>query len=118
MPLPQVVLISGADNKDCARLITTAMNALCFRWFGSQRLKFLATPQVLHGWDAGLFFESVSCSHLYFHPGDPEPLTESDVVGLASVSITEGLSGPLANDTPFTPYTDTTLRRLAEANNL
>ena len=85
---------------------------------GSHRLKFLATPHLPHGWDAGLFFEerdkTLLCSDLFFHPGDPEPLTESDVVGRASTSITEGLAGPLAKDMPYTPYTDATLRRLAE----
>lgn len=85
---------------------------------GSHRLKFLATPHVPHAWDAGLFFEesdkTLLCSDLFFHPGDPEPLTESDVVGRARASITEGLSGPLANDMPYTPYTDSTLRRLAD----
>ena len=84
---------------------------------GSHRLKFLATPHFPHGWDAGLFFEesdkTLLCSDLFFHPGDPEPLTESDVVGRARASITEGMSGPLAHDMPYTPYTDATLRRLA-----
>ena len=71
-----------------------------------------------HGWDAGLFFEerdkTLLCSDLFFHPGDPEAFTESDVVGRASASISEGLLGPLANDMPYTPYTDATLRRLAD----
>ena len=85
---------------------------------GNHRLKFLATPHLPHGWDAGLFFEerdkTLLCSDLFFHPGDPEPLTESDVVGRASTSITESMAGPLANDMPYTPYTDATLRRLAD----
>jgi len=85
---------------------------------GSHRLKFLATPHVPHAWDAGLFFEesdkTLLCSDLFFHPGNPEPLTESDVVSPARASITESLSGPLANDMPYTPYTETTLRRLAD----
>jgi len=85
---------------------------------GSHRLKFLATPHLPHGWDAGLFFEerdkTLLCSDLFFHPGDPEPLTESDVVGRASMSITESMAGPLANDMPYTPYTDATLRRFAD----
>jgi flavorubredoxin len=85
---------------------------------GSHRLKFLGTPHVPHAWDAGLFFEegdkTLLCSDLFFHPGDPEPLTEADVVGRASASISEGLLGPLANDMPYTPYTDKTLRRLAD----
>ena len=85
---------------------------------GSHRLKFLATPHFPHGWDAGLFFEesdrTLLCSDLFFHPGDPEPLTETDVVGRAEASIIEGMKGPLAHDMPYTPYTDSTLRRLAD----
>ncbi|HEX8651849.1 MAG TPA: hypothetical protein VF708_13500 [Pyrinomonadaceae bacterium] len=85
---------------------------------GRRRLRFLATPHVPHGWDAGLFFEETDrtllCSDLFFHPGDPEPFTESDVVGRAQQSIIEGLSAPLAKDMPYTPYTDSTLQRLAE----
>ncbi|MGI8835994.1 MAG: MBL fold metallo-hydrolase [Pyrinomonadaceae bacterium] len=85
---------------------------------GSHRLKFLATPHVPHAWDAGLFFEerdkTLLCSDLFFHPGDPEAFTETDIVGRASASITEGMAGPLANDMPYTPYTDATLRRLAD----
>jgi flavorubredoxin len=84
---------------------------------GRHRLQFLSTPHVPHCWDAGLFFEesdrTLLCSDLFFHPGDPEPLTEADIVGRAKEAITESLSGPFANDMPYTPYTETTLRRLA-----
>ena len=85
---------------------------------GRHRLRFLATPHVPHGWDAGLFFDETDrtllCSDLFFHPGDPEPLTEGDVVGRAKESIIAGLSSPLAKDMPYTPYTDGTLHRLAD----
>ncbi|HEX8772612.1 MAG TPA: hypothetical protein VF735_03335 [Pyrinomonadaceae bacterium] len=51
---------------------------------GHHGLRFLATPHVPHGWDAGLFFDETDrtllCSDLFFHPGDPEPLTEVDEV--------------------------------------
>lgn len=84
---------------------------------GRRRLQFLSTPHVPHCWDAGLFFEEVDrtllCSDLFFHPGNPEPLTGSDVLARASDSIVQNLSGPLAKDMPYTPYTDDTLRRLA-----
>jgi flavorubredoxin len=84
---------------------------------GRHRLQFLATPHVPHCWDAGLFFEAVDrtllCSDLFFHPGDVEALTESDVVGRAREAILKGMSGPMAHDMPYTPYTDRTLRRLA-----
>jgi len=84
---------------------------------GRHRLQFLATPHVPHCWDAGLFFEEgervLLCSDLFFHPGDPEPVTSGDVLARAREAIVQNLSGPLANDMPYTPYTDTTLRRLA-----
>jgi flavorubredoxin len=84
---------------------------------GRHRLRFLATPHVPHCWDAGLFFDETDrtllCSDLFFHPGDPEPLTESEIVGRARAAIVEGLSSPLAKDMPYTPYTDSTMHRIA-----
>lgn len=84
---------------------------------GSHRLRFLTTPHVPHGWDAGLFFEETGrtllCSDLFFQPGDPEPSTTTDIVGSVRDAIVEGQSGPLAKDMPYTPYTDATLQRLA-----
>jgi flavorubredoxin len=84
---------------------------------GRHRLRFLSTPHVPHCWDAGLFYEekdrTLLCSDLFFQPGDPSPLIESDVVGPAAEAIRVGAAGPMANDMPYTPYTDATLRRLA-----
>jgi flavorubredoxin len=84
---------------------------------GSHRLRFLATPHVPHCWDAGLFFEesdrTLLCSDLFFHPGDPEPMIESGVVERAHDSITANLTGQLTKDMPYTPYTNSTLQRLA-----
>jgi flavorubredoxin len=85
---------------------------------GRHRLRFLATPHVPHAWDAGLFFDEAGrtlfCSDLFFQPGDPPPLIESDIVGRAREAIQHGLAGPLANDMPYTPYTARTLQRLAD----
>jgi flavorubredoxin len=85
---------------------------------GRHRLRFLATPHVPHGWDAGLFFDETTrtlfCSDLFFQPGDPEPLNTADVVGPAVQAIREGQSGPLANDLPYTAKTDATFQRLAD----
>ncbi|MBP1688188.1 MAG: hypothetical protein H6Q33_4331 [Deltaproteobacteria bacterium] len=53
------------------------------------------------------------CSDLFFQPGDPEPITTGDIVGAARAAMVAGQSGPLANDMPYTPYTDATLQRLA-----
>jgi flavorubredoxin len=85
---------------------------------GRNLLRFLATPHVPHGWDAGLFFEETQrtllCSDLFFQPGDPPPLTRADLVGPARAAIIGGQTGPLANDVPYTPYTDATMQRLAD----
>ena len=87
---------------------------------GSHRLQFLSTPHVPHCWDAGLFFEqrdaTLLCSDLFFHPGDPAPLIESDIVGPAAAAMTANLEGPMSKDMPYTPYTDATLERLAKLN--
>ncbi len=85
---------------------------------GKHRLKYLATPHVPHAWDAGLFFEeserTLLCSDLFFQPGNPEPVTEGDIVGPARHAIVESLKGPFAQDMPYTAYTNGTLRNLAE----
>ena len=84
---------------------------------GLRRLRFLSTPHVPHCWDAGLFFEETNrtllCSDLFFHPGNPEAVTESDVLGRAREAMLASLTGPMAKDMPYTPYTDATLHRLA-----
>jgi flavorubredoxin len=87
---------------------------------GRHRLRFLSTPHVPHGWDAGLFFEEAEetlfCSDLFFQPGDPEALVESDVVGIAREAIRGNRTSPLANDMPYTASTRGTLERLAALN--
>jgi len=85
---------------------------------GRHRLRFLATPHVPHGWDAGFFFDETEgtlfCSDLFFQPGDPPPLMDGDIVAASAEAIRGNLQGPLANDMPYTPYTDATLQRLAD----
>ena len=84
---------------------------------GRHRLRYLSTPHVPHGWDAGLFFDEAEqtllCSDLFFHPGDVPPTTESDILGPAQQAVRASLSGPMAHDMPYTPRTESTLRRLA-----
>jgi flavorubredoxin len=89
---------------------------------GKHSIRFIATPHVPHSWDAGLFFDETErtllCSDLFFQPGDPEALIESGIVDRARDSIKGAMTGPLANDMPYTPYTDRTLQRLAALNPL
>jgi flavorubredoxin len=84
---------------------------------GRHRVRYLATPHVPHGWDAGLFFDETErtlfCSDLFFQPGDPEPTIETGVVARARQAMQEGKNGPLANDVPYTADTGRVLERLA-----
>jgi flavorubredoxin len=84
---------------------------------GRHRIRYLATPHVPHGWDAGFYFDETTatlfCSDLLFQPGDPPPLAEDDPIPAVRASILAGMQGPLAHDVPYTHRTDGVLRRLA-----
>lgn len=85
---------------------------------GKKRLRFLATPHLPHGWDAGLFFEETEkvllCSDLFFQPADPEPLIESGIAARARAAIEATLAGPFAHALPYTASTEPAMRRLAD----
>ncbi len=78
---------------------------------GGGRLRFLATPHVPHGWEAGLFLEETTntllCGDLFTHPGNGPAVIEADVVGPAMEA--EDLFG----FSSLSPATGPTLRRLA-----
>ena len=78
---------------------------------GGKRLRFIDTPHVPHGWEAGVFFEETAhtllCGDLFTHTGDGPPLVETDIVGRAADAETVFGFSSLA------PSTGATLRRLA-----
>lgn len=78
---------------------------------GGKRMRWLYTPHVPHGWEAGCFYEETAgtlfCGDLLTHGGDPEPLTRADVLGPA-LAMEEG-SGAMSH----APQTGGQLRRLA-----
>jgi flavorubredoxin len=84
---------------------------------GKYRFRFLQTPHVPHCWEASLLFEETQgtllCSDLFHQNGDVEPSTSADVVGRFKQTLVEYQQGPLANYMPYTPYTESTLQRLA-----
>jgi flavorubredoxin len=84
---------------------------------GKYRFRMLQTPHVPHCWEASLLFEesqgTLLCSDLFHQNGDVEPSTSADVVGRFKQTLIEYQQGPFANYMPYTPYTDSTLRRLA-----
>jgi flavorubredoxin len=78
---------------------------------GDRRLRFVATPHVPHGWEAGVFFEETTrtllCGDLFTHSGNGAAITETDVVGPAMDA--EDLFGASS----LSPSTGATLRKLA-----
>ena len=54
---------------------------------GGRRVRWLDTPHIPHGWDAGVLYEEASgtllCGDLFTQLGDGPALTEADVVGPA-----------------------------------
>lgn len=79
---------------------------------GGKRVRFLATPHVPHGWDAGLLFEETTktllCSDLLGQVGDGPAATDGDIVGPAIAA--EGMFQSMA----LHPVTVPTLHRLAD----
>lgn len=78
---------------------------------GGKRMRWLYTPHVPHGWEAGCFYEETGqtlfCGDLLTHGGDPDPLTSADV--LAAAIAMEEASGAMSH----APRTGGELRRLA-----
>lgn len=79
---------------------------------GGKRARYLDTPHVPHGWEAGLMYEETTgtllCGDLFTQYGDGPAATESDIVGAA-------IAGEdIANYSALNPAMGATLRKLAE----
>ena len=85
---------------------------------GKYRFRFIKTPHVPHGWDAGLMFEEVNgtllSSDLFHQNGNVEPRTESDVIERVRKTLIDYQASPLANYIPYTKHTDAILQTLAK----
>lgn len=83
---------------------------------GAFRFSFLHTPQVPHGWDAGLLFEETQgvlfCSDLFHQNGDVEPVTHGDIVDRFRQTLLDNRDGPTPGYLPYTPRTAAILKRL------
>lgn len=79
---------------------------------GGKRARYLDTPHVPHGWEAGLIYEECTgtllCGDLFTQFGACEATTESDIVGAAIASE------DIANYSALNPAMGATLRKLAE----
>jgi flavorubredoxin len=78
---------------------------------GGRRVRFLFTPHVPHGWEAGVILEETTgtllCGDLLTHVGPTLPIVETDVVGpaLAAERMFQAMS--------MAPNTQAALQRLA-----
>ena len=85
---------------------------------GKYRFRFLPTPHVPHGWDAGVLFEETQrtlfCSDLFHQWGEREPLTHDSIIQRSREALQQAEAGPFANYVPYTHHTGRVLRGLAE----
>jgi flavorubredoxin len=84
---------------------------------GSRRFRFIPTPHVPHGWDAGVLFEETDrtlfCSDLFHQWGHMAPQTDKDILGSCRDALVFAESGPFANYVPYTHNTGRVLETLA-----
>jgi flavorubredoxin len=77
-----------------------------------RRVRYLDTPHIPHGWEAGVLFEEATrtlmCGDLFTQLGDGPALTETDIVG---PSI---FAEDMFKYSSLNPGMGTTIRRLAE----
>lgn len=85
---------------------------------GKYRFRFVPTPHVPHGWDAGVLFEETQatlfCSDLFHQWGEREPLTHDSILERSREALLQAEAGPFANYVPYTHHTGRVLRELAE----
>ena len=77
-----------------------------------KRVRYLDTPHIPHGWEAGVLYEETTgtllCGDLFTQLGDGPALTESDIVGPAIAAE------DMFQYSSLNPGMGTTIRRLAE----
>jgi flavorubredoxin len=84
---------------------------------GRHRFRFVPTPHVPHGWDAGVLFEETGstlyCSDLFHQWGHQAPTTEDSIIERAREALVATEAGPFANYLPYTHHTGRILETLA-----
>jgi flavorubredoxin len=85
---------------------------------GQYRFRFIPTPHVPHGWDAGVLFEeserTLFCSDLFHQWGHREPATANNIIERCRDALLQAEAGPFANYVPYTHHTGRILGTLAE----
>ncbi|MGE0827069.1 MAG: MBL fold metallo-hydrolase [Candidatus Binatia bacterium] len=81
---------------------------------GGKRVRYVATPHVPHCWDAGVIYEetlqTLFCGDLFTQIGKSPALSTADLIGPAMAAEDQFYA------TALTPYTASTIRRLADLN--
>lgn len=85
---------------------------------GKYNYRFIRTPHLPHGWDAGVLFEETNktllCSDLFHQNGNVADITDKDLLGSHKRSMLEYEQGPLMDYTPYTHHTARLLYSLAD----
>ena len=85
---------------------------------GQYRFRFIPTPHVPHGWDAGVLFEesekTLFCSDLFHQWGHREAATSDTIMERCKEALLQAEAGPFANYVPYTHHTGRVLETLAE----
>ena len=85
---------------------------------GRRKYRFIRTPHLPHGWDAGVLFEETDktllCSDLLHQNGDLPPLTDKDILEAHRSSLLFFEGGPLMDYTPYNHKTRPLLYELAD----
>src|SRR4051794_9805084 len=84
---------------------------------GKRRYRFISTPHLPHGWDAGVMFEETDktllCSDLFHQNGDVVALTDKDILEAHRSALLFYQAGPLMDYTPYNYNTKKMLYDLA-----
>jgi len=85
---------------------------------GQHNYRFIRTPHLPHGWDAGVLFEETNgtllCSDLFHQNGNVTDITDKDILASHKNSMLEYEQGPLMEYTPYTCHTSKILYSLAD----
>ena len=85
---------------------------------GKYSYRFIRTPHLPHGWDAGVMFEETNktllCSDLFHQNGDVTDITDKDILEDHKASLLEYEQGPLMAYTPYSSNTPKLLKQLAD----
>jgi flavorubredoxin len=112
-PLAALVNVNDFANRPARQLLESDVLTT-----GQRRFRYVSTPQLPHGWDAGVIFEETTrtllCSDLLHQNGDLPATTESDVLENVRRTLAEYQGNEMmANYMPYTPNTGVMLEKLA-----